>query len=394
MAKTSNLHSMLLNLNNTVQFCIALLLFGCGSSQKIANPPVSQSTKLTAIKTLNEIMSPSTNATISSSDDIDWPAGILPWDRFTLPVLSPNGLHAIIQLGESPPVAVLCGDNNEMPNSTSIELHVLDPMRGRRISPLRLKRPGLILGRFAHDNAALVESPNGEHGRWIGQIDWATGALDWLVADDAINCFPTMNVYSDLAWSRREKDENRFHLVIKTPNGQQVIDDNKSDWLLPRFIGIDKLRAFKILDGQLSLVEFDLRAKDPLLTSISLPLLNSGATRAIAWQIATTNPSSLSNETYAFYHPIRKRMMIWQPNQSIETVFLAPNSVAAAPVEDGSWLVATKNRLIRQEITENDGVHIRNRIAIPIATTSKKWTHLLLVPDGNRLQVRAINLGE
>gem|GEM_PF-2241109 len=385
---------MLLNFNKTLPICIATLLLGCGSTQKTAKPTVTQNTKLAAIKTLNKIMSPSSNATTNVSNDIDWPAGVLPWDRFTLPVLSPNGLHAIVQLGESPPVTVLCGESNEIVNSTTIELHALDPMRGRRIAPLQIKRSGLILGRFAHDNAALVESPNGEYGRWIGQIDWATGALDWLVADDSINCFPAMNIYSDLVWSRRTKAEDRFHLVVKTPNGQRIIDDGEGDWLLPRFVGIDRLRAFKILHGQLSLVEFDLRANDPLLTSISLPLLNSGATRAIAWQIATTNPSSLSNETYAFYHPIRKRMMIWQPNQSIETILLTPNSVAAAPVEDGTWLVATKSRIIRQVITEDDGIHIRNRLAIPIATTSKKWTHLLLVPDGNRLQVRAINLGE
>jgi len=36
---------------------------------------------------------------------------------------------------------------------------------------------------------------------------------------------------------------------------------------------------------------------------------------------------------------------------------------------------------------------LRNRFAIPIATTSLQWTHFLLIPDGNRLQIRAINMG-
>ena len=147
-------------------------------------------------------------------------------------------------------------------------------------------------------------------------------------------------------------------------------------------------------DGRLALVEFDLRASNPMLTSIALPILQSGATRAIVWQIATSNPYSPSDDSHAFYHPVRKRMVIWQPNKSIETVALVQGSVAAAPVSDGTWIVSTANRVMRQNVRIDDGIHIRNRLAIPFATTSAKWTHLLLIPDGNRLQIRAINLSQ
>jgi hypothetical protein len=51
------------------------------------------------------------------------------------------------------------------------------------------------------------------------------------------------------------------------------------------------------------------------------------------------------------------------------------------------------NRVIRQPATGEPGIHLRNRFAIPIATTSLQWTHFLLIPDGNRLQIRAINMG-
>jgi hypothetical protein len=76
----------------------------------------------------------------------------------------------------------------------------------------------------------------------------------------------------------------------------------------------------------------------------------------------------------------------------METVYLVRDSVAAAPVQDGSWIVTTSDRVIRQQLGSDDGILLRNRLEVPVATTSSKWTHLMLVPDGNRLEVRAINL--
>ena len=87
-------------------------------------------------------------------------------------------------------------------------------------------------------------------------------------------------------------------------------------------------------------------------------------------------------------------MVIWQPDNSIPSISLALNSVAATPVADGSWLVATPSRVIRQSLGDDDGIHLRNQMGIPIATTSKQWTHLLLLPSGNRLEIRAMNLSQ
>jgi hypothetical protein len=373
---------------------IAIGLASCGESQKTSKPLATTESKLAAIKTLNAIIKPSTSATVITSNDIDWPAGELPWDRFTLPLISPNGIHAIVQLGPTPSLKLLCGHENAPVTTTSIELHVLDPLRGRRIAPLVVDRKGLVIGRSANNHFALVELPAGENGRWIGEIDWATGSLRWIVSDNAINCFSTTNPAGDLAWSRREQDDNRFHLVVKTSRGQRVIDDGSSDWLLPAFVGNDRLRAFQISNGRLALVEFDLRATNPMQTSIALPIIQSGATREIAWQIATTNSGTTLNSPNPFYHPVRKRMVVWQPNNAVDTVALEPNSIAAVPVADGSWLVATTTRVIRQSNTGGNGIHLRNRFAIPIATTSLQWTHLFLIPDGNRLQIRAINIGK
>ena len=368
----------------------SLALASCSGSQQ----STSLSTKQDAIQTLNQTISLASNAKVSTSADIDWSAGILPWDRFTLPVFSPNGIHVAAQLGTPPSIAVLAGNSNHPVESTTIELHVLDPVRGTRTPPLVIDQQGLILSRIANDSVVFVESPRAEMGRWIGHVNWLTGEVEWLVDDNAINAFPTTNLRNDLAWSRRAHDENRFHLVVRTNQDQRTIDDGESDWVFPIFLGNDRLRVFCINNGQLSLVELDLNARDPLLTAMSLTLLESGGSRVTAWQIATTNLVTIGETNHAFYHPLQKRMAIWQPDNQLAVSFLAVRSVAAAPVNDGSWLVATNNRVLRQSIDEKDGIHLRNQLAIPVATTSKQWTHLMLVPEGNRLHVHAVNLSD
>ena len=369
----------------------ANVLQGCGGPEKTVKLPASTETKLAAMQTLQSALRPA-DATSSSSTEIDWSVGSLPWNRYSLPVISPNGLHAAVQLGSAPDVQVAAGNSNELTTSSTLELHVLDPMEGRRFSPFHVSREGLILGRTANDRFFLVESPNVDNTRWIGKIDWSTGNIRWIISDEYINAFPTINALDDIAWSRRSQDDDRFHIVVKTARGQRAIDDGKSDWLMPSFLGINRLRAYRLRDGQFSLVELDLQARDPLLTAISLPITETGATRAIVWQIATTNPTGSWSESQAFYHPAKHRMIVWQPGEVIETATLLPNSVAATPVSDGSWLVATDKRIVRQELGNDSGIHIRNRLAIPIVTTSQQWTHYMLIPQGARLEVRAINL--
>ena len=366
----------------------------CGSTTKTAMPQANEEDRIAALQVLNQTIKPTANSTTTTSTDIDWIAGVLPWDRFTLPVISPNGLHAAVQLGTPPKISSLCGNDDSVIDSTTIELHILDPIEGRRISPLHIGREGLILSPAADDHGVLVEVPMGDGTRSIGKIEWATGSLNWLVDDEYVNAFPTINSNHDLAWSRRVANENRFYLVLQTLRGQRIIDDAVSDWILPRFLGNDRLRVFKINNGTLSLVELDLRARDPLLTSITLPIVDEGATRKLAWQISSTTQTHYWHRTHAFYHPILHRMVLWEPNLSEELIALVPGSISATPASDDTWLVATDHRILRQRVGDDEGIYLRNKLAIPMATTSDQWTHFLLIPQGNRIQVHAINLDD
>ena len=129
----------------TLLLLTANVLQGCGGPEKTVKPPASTETKLAAMQTLQSALRPA-DAISSSSTEIDWAVGSLPWNRYSLPVISPNGLHAAVQLGSAPDVQVAAGNSNELTVSTSLELHVLDPMEGRRFSPFHVSREGLILG--------------------------------------------------------------------------------------------------------------------------------------------------------------------------------------------------------------------------------------------------------
>jgi len=380
--------------SNNLLCGLVLIFVGCSGEQNTTNPSTNNNASVDALRTLNETIKPITTATVTTSNEIDWPVCILPWDRFTLPVFAPSGMYAAVQLGKSPDPSVIVGNTNEPVETTTISIHPLDPNGGKSLRPIQVQTRGLLLSRASDEIGVFVESPKGENGRWLGRIDWKTGKLQWLVADNEINAFPTINSQGEIAWSRKTTDENRFHLVVHTTHGKQVIDDGESDWLFPLLLGSDRMRAYKLYDGKLSIVEFNLLAEDPLLTAVSYRIMESGATRELVWHVATTNPHTTGSSQHAFYYPVRDCMSVWNPNDSEELTYFLPHSLAAVPTSDGSWLVSLKDRVIRQEEGGYDGIHIRNHLAIPFATTSKQWTHYMLIPDGTRLQVRAVNLDQ
>ena len=85
-------------------------------------------------------------------------------------------------------------------------------------------------------------------------------------------------------------------------------------------------------------------------------------------------------------------MATWDPDREESAVLFKTGSIAAVPVQDGSWIVALSDRVLRQTEGEHDGIHLRNQSAIPVATSSRQWTHFMLIPDGTRLLVRAMSL--
>ena len=380
------------SISSKLCLCTVAVFIGCSGTPKKTDVASTTSAKEEALQFLNDTIKPLPKATISSSNEIDWPVGSIPWNRYTLPTVSPDGLHVTVQLSKTPPLSVTTGQSNEPQEDAIVSICPLDPAGGTSLRHIKVNEKGVLLTTAANDAGVLVEKPLGELGRWIGIADYATGQVEWLIADEYLNTSPAISLSGNMAWSRRALDVDRFHLVVHSPRGQIVIDDGESDFLYPLFIGDDKLRAYQLKAGALSLVELDLNSTHPLLTKLSLPIMHQNATRQHAVQIATTNPRVAGQLKHAFYSPTQRRMATWNPDRDESAALLKSGSMAAAPVLDGSWIVALNNRVLRQFEGEHDGVHLRNQSAIPVATLSRKWTHYMLIPDGTRLQVRAISL--
>ena len=379
-------------ISSKICLCTIVAFFSCSSTPKKIESASTPSAREEALQFLNETIKPLPSATISSSNEIDWPVGSIPWNRYTLPTIAPNGLHVIVQMSKTPPLSITTGHTNESQKNSIVSICPLDPAGGTNLRPIKVDEEGVLLTTAANDLGVLVEKPLGELGRWIGIADYATGQVEWLIADEYLNTSPAISLSGNMAWSRRTLDVDRFHLVVHTPRGQIVIDDGESDWLYPLFIGDDKLRTYQLKKGRLSLIELDLNTSQPLLTKLALPIMHQDATRQHAVQIATTNPRVTGQLEHAFYSPLQRRMITWNPSKEESAVLFKSGSMAAAPVPDGSWIIALNDRVLRQIEGEHDGVHLRNQSAIPVATASKQWTHYMLIPDGTRLQVRAISL--
>jgi len=377
--------------SNKLCLCSIAFLIGCSGIQK--NTEISAPTaKEEAIQFLNDSVKPLPNATLSSSNEIDWPVGSIPWNRYTLPTIAPNGFYATVQMSKTPALDVLTGRTNELQKNSIVSICPLDPEGGANLRPIQVEEEGVLLTTAANDGGVLVEKPLGEQGRWIGIADYATGQVEWLIADEYLNMSPAISLSGNMAWSRRSLDDDRFHLVVHSARGQFVIDDGESDWLFPLFIGEDKLRTFQLKKGELSLVELDINSSHPLLTKLSIPIMHQDATRQHVIQIATTNPRVTGQLGHSFYSPIQRRMATWDPDREESAVLFKTGSIAAVPVQDGSWIVALSDRVLRQIEGEHDGIHLRNQSAIPVATSSRQWTHFMLIPDGTRLLVRAMSL--
>ncbi len=371
--------------------CTVAFLIGCSSAPKKSDLAQTPTAKEKALQFLNETIKPLPKATISSSNDVDWPVGAIPWNRYTLPTFAPNGLHASVQLSSTPPRSVLAGRTNEPQEDAVVYICPLDPVNGNTLRQTEIKEGGVLLTAAANDAGVLVEKPLGELGRWIGFAEYETGQVEWLIADDSINMSPTITLSGNMAWSRRTTDDDRFHLVVHSERGQFVIDDGESDWLYPHFVNDNTLRAFKLHDHALHIVEFDVMTENPLLTSLEMILMPSLATRQHALQIATTTPRTTGQSSHAYFLPLQGRMATWNPQKSESPLLFKAGSIAAVPASDGTWIVTLNDRVLRQYEGQHDGVHLRNLSAIPVSTSSRQWTHYMLIPDGTRLQVRAMS---
>ena len=202
--------------------CSGIILCSCVTDEyKSSAPPLSdQSLKRLQEIAENEMQRGNTlslrfHATLNV-------IGQLPYDKSTLPVVSPTGEFIATSVGIAPEKSTLLAQpGSPSPLATGVEIWKLNKSKGTFESVFNLDPP-LLLGRSADAEGFLIESPSPEGARRIGKVAWETGELTWLVADGRVNAFATIGPDGQLAWSSREVNQSGFTLVVRNNQGREL----------------------------------------------------------------------------------------------------------------------------------------------------------------------------
>ncbi|HJN79669.1 MAG TPA: hypothetical protein QF455_02240, partial [Phycisphaerales bacterium] len=345
----------------SVATCSLLVLgTGCHKSKWPKRTPLTAETAA-ALNQLAEQNLIANELASSSFQGDSWGIGAIPWNSTTLPLLSPNGQWIATSTGDIPSNAMrLALPGASVPEDAKIEIWEVLPSR----SGIRLQNTisgSVLLTDSADDEGFLVESPRADGSRWIGEIDWRTGNLQWLVQDEHVNTMPSLGPRGRLAWCVRTQQEIEFSLAIRFQDEREfVLPVNDGEWLLPMWSDrSSRLSAWRLgEDGTLSIVSIDGESPDTLESSIKQALIMAGANRWDALR-ATANRSIVQGlqpsrfEEVIFYHPIRQRIAVWRPMaaNSDRVISLAEGSIDAVHDHEGNFLLTMPDGLHWQDLS-------------------------------------------
>ncbi len=149
------------------------------------------------------------------------PAGVIAYDGFTLPLVSPDGRFVAAQVGAIPGwPAILAVEGDTRFELCRVRVYAIDG-GSASVSDRSSELPrGLLLGRSASESGFLVEAPQPDGARWIGRVDWRSGALTWLVQEAQTVAAHAIELRDGrLVYARRPVGSRRFELVLRPPSG-------------------------------------------------------------------------------------------------------------------------------------------------------------------------------
>jgi hypothetical protein len=322
------------------------------------------------------------------------PLGSVPYNGFSLPLISPDGRFVATQTGAPPDWAVTLAEPNARPPvDSSIEIYRIDTRNvaiAERQPPQRVALVSMpaVLGRSADSTGFLIESPRDDGSRSIGHVLWETGAVRWLVQDDSVNAFGALSRNGALAWSRRAADDQHFDLVIREPGGEEwTVPGAGGDWLMPIWSSVgDGLFAVHLEEHRMRIcygVSADARAfraslRDFLITAsadrtASFQTFSSqGATDGIAWG---------STPQIMLFHPALSRMVIWQPLQPRDRAATQLNALSLAALQQtaDAAIITTRDELVLQSlIQKRAAIMLVKGLWIPRRTPLAEWPYMLM----------------
>jgi hypothetical protein len=245
------------------------------------------------------------------------PLGFVAADAATPPLVSPDGRTIAVQLAPTPAWNDLLGWSPSMPSPPPAVAIVRIGEEGRLGEPQVLREP-LLLGRCGGGSGFLVESPRGDGSRWIGEVAWEDGTIEWLLAEAAVASMAWRDDEGRLAWCHSERAGDPASLRFSGREGgvREWPPPPGATWLAPAFTG-DRRHLVGILqrDGRSSLVAIDLEDEQASPQSLELSIrVNAPQSLAASWALGEN--VSLSGEPGLYVlHPDWRTLARWNPSE-------------------------------------------------------------------------------
>ncbi len=319
------------------------------------------------------------------------PLGLVPTDKDTLPLFSPDGRLFAVQTGAVPDLATRLARPSQRPAAASrIAIYRADP---RGLVRLGETEPGLILGRAADTRGFLVESARPDGSRWIGRVAWSGGDPEWLVQDGRVNAFATLGPRGELAYATRDTRQRVFDLVVlRDGTKSTLLGDDARSFVLPCF-SADGSRIFSIVlrDGILELASADPTSSSSLQQSLVRAFISDRAddAKAVGMLAPQGVRDGVDGADWILFHPSLGTLVRWNEIDGVRP--LKGRAIAAAAIDQDRTALLIDGRVrIRSradaEVGQDNidrGTVLFDSIAVPrrCAPIEGATALLLVVPD-------------
>lgn len=315
------------------------------------------------------VASPATaSKTMSSRVEVGVvPLGVVSYDGQALPQVSPDGRFIALEEGAAPTwEAILAEPAAAPPEGAAIGIYSVGEHELKRITPSQDLPAGLIIGRAADDHGFLVESPQADGSRWIGQVSWS-GAFRWLVQGPLVNAQATLTPRGELVYTSRAVESDSANLVIQgRQGGQSVRTPGDGTYAFPMCTSDPGVvYVFRLAPVAMELIAVRLDRGSDAESSDRVPTFGATIARrgvapkgdlTLAFQMASTVQPALpldkgasgGHGELAIYHPRTNRMTVF----SLDTVSFEPltsKSFAAIPSQETDrpgYFCATQDGLV------------------------------------------------
>jgi hypothetical protein len=337
------------------------------ASNKSAAKPMGASGEVVSLPD-GPVAAPATGKTTSSRVEVGVvPLGLMNYDGQALPQVSPDGRFVAVQQGSAPTwEAILAEPTAAPPEGSGIGIYAVGEHELKRIAPPQDLPSGLLIGRAADDHGFLVEAPQADGSRWIGQVTWS-GAFKWLVQGPLVNAHATLTPRGELLFTSRAVESDTANLVIQGPRGDQTSrSPGEGTYAFPMCTADpDAVYVFRLAPAAMEVIAIRLDRGADAVSGDRTPSFGATIARravapkgdmTLAFQMASTVQPALplgkgatgGHGELALWHPRTNRMSVF----SLDTASfepLAARSFAGIPSEDAGrpgYFCATQDGLV------------------------------------------------